>query len=112
MSCRNRLRVVHSSAYFSGSSPYVWRMYPFSGATQSISLVCFRGQDIIGACTILTVGGGVDKWQEGVCHMYEESAVMIVEDIGARERYTFDNAGLKAMRVCRGGMVDGGRRQS
>jgi hypothetical protein len=29
-------------------------MYCFSGCTQSISFVCLRGQDIIGACTILT----------------------------------------------------------
>lgn len=54
MSCRSRLRVAHSSAYRSGSSPYVFWMYDFSGVIQSISFVALRGTEIIGACVMMS----------------------------------------------------------
>ncbi len=53
ISCLSRFRVAHSSAYRSGSSPYVFFMYDFNGAIQSISLVALSGTDIIGVCGIL-----------------------------------------------------------
>lgn len=54
MSWRSRFSAAHSSAYRSGSSPYVLEMYVLSGVIQSISFVALSGTESIGICAIST----------------------------------------------------------